>query len=432
MRKKKLNYWLVLPFSIILFSAVIYALNSSVFIYEFGLKANKYVDLNVEKNRGLKKTALEITRFFLQLHPRPKSILYHKTDTEVGSKHSPRRVHVPASNPKPISRVNNVAQLIAQFSLAKAGDTIVIAPGHYVLTGKRFKLKNGGTAGQKITLMAESFGTVFLQLDSVEGLYLAQPHWSIHNLIFEGVCQYDNNCEHAIHLTRDADHVEIINNRFINFNAHIKSNGVNMSFPDNVTISGNDFYNQSPRNTNNPVTPIDVVGGNDWLIAYNFIADFALKQGDKFTASYGAFLKGSGQRGEIVGNVVNCAWNVPHQSFLDIRIGLSLGGGGTGGAYCQDAACDYEHKDGVIENNLVLNCQNDVSIYLNKAPGSKVKDNVLLNSLGIDARFAITTATIENNQYQGRIKARNGAWIRDINNNNIALNDMPASFIAEN
>lgn len=432
MPNKRIKYWAIPAFIIVLLSVVIYTVNSSVFIYEFGLKANKYVALNIDQNWGVKKKLLESAEFFLQAYPHPDTVIYAKSDSEVGIQHTLSQQYDVTENPARIIRVNNVSQLISQFSLAKAGDTIVVEPGQYALKGKRFKLKNAGTSTQKITLMAESFGSVFLQLDSVEGLYLTQAHWSIHNLIFKGMCQQDNNCEHAIHLSGDADNIEISHNRFINFNAHIKSNGHNNRFPDNVSIRGNDFYNQSPRNTTNPVTPIDVVGGNDWLIAYNFIADFALKTRDKFTVSYGAFLKGAGQRGKIVGNVVNCAWNVPHQSFLDIRIGLSLGGGGTGGAFCQDASCGYEHQYGVIENNLILNCQNDVSIYLNKAPGSKIKNNILLNSLGIDARFAITTATLKNNQYQGRIKARDGAWIRDINNNNIALKDVPTSFISEN
>ena len=428
---KKQRYWLgafIVP-TLIVFT--FYYAKTSVVLYQLGLKANKYVALNVNKNSGVRKHLLKYAEHILQYSPRPHNISYQKNDAIVGA--TPSLVLTPefGKNSYKIIKVKNVSQLLRQLNLAKAGDIIWIAPGVYKLIGKRFPVKHSGTSTQKIILMAETFGSVLLQLDSVEGLYLTQPHWSIHNLIFEGVCRYDNNCEHGIHLIGNADNTEIINNRFINFNAHIKSNGRRGDFPDNITIRHNDFYNQSPRKTKNPVTPIDVVGGNDWLIENNFIADFALKEQNNFTVSYGAFLKGASQRGKIVGNVVNCAWNVPHQSFLDIRIGLSLGGGGTAKAFCQDTVCDYEHKDGVIENNLILNCQNDVSIYLNKAPDSIIKDNILLNSLGIDARFAITTATIQNNQYQGRIKARDGAWIRNINNKNIPLNDMQTSFIAD-
>jgi nitrous oxidase accessory protein NosD len=421
MLKKRTKYWGIFTFTIMLFSLVIYGLNSSVFIYELGLKANKYVALNVDQNWGVREKLLKTARYIFQFAPHPNTVEYPKIDTEVGIQHASPHRQQALTLTEHVVQVDNAAQLVAQFSSAKAGDTIVIEPGNYLLKDKRFKLKNAGTSSQKITLMAETFGTVTLQLDSLEGLYLAQPYWSIHNLILAGICKSDSNCEHAIHLTGDADNVEISNNRFINFNAHIKSNGVRKNFPDNVMVSGNDFYNEWPRNTKNPVTPIDVVGGNDWLISNNFIADFAIKKHDKFTVSYGAFLKGSGQRGRISGNVVNCAWHIPHQSFKDIRIGLSLGGGGTGGAFCQQTGCDYEHNKGVIENNRILNCQNDVSIYLNKASGSEVKGNIILNSLGIDARFSSTSAIIENNQYQGRIKARDGARVSEINNTKLSL-----------
>lgn len=423
MPKKPVKVWGWLVLIVVIFGLVVYGLNTSVFVYELGLKANKYVALNVGQNWGVRKKALQISVFFLQYSPHPQSIPYTRGSTDVGNQKAPTKAYKLIGNPAHIRSVTNVPELLEQFNEAEPGDTILIKPGDYLLKGKRFKLKNAGTSSQKITLIAESFGTVTLQFDSLEGLYLSQAHWSIHNLIFKGVCQKDNNCEHAIHLSGDADHIEISNNRFINFNAHIKSNGLKNAFPDNVTISGNDFYNESPRNTKRPVTPIDVVGGNDWLISNNFIADFAIKKSNKFTVSYGAFLKGSGQRGRISDNVVNCAWHIPHQSFLDIRIGLSLGGGGTGGAFCQLAGCDYEHNQGVIDNNLILNCQNDVSIYLNKAQGSEITNNKLLNSLGIDARFSSTTATLENNQYQGRIKARDGALVKDVNNTKLSLAD---------
>jgi hypothetical protein len=423
MLKKRTKYWVVFASTIMLFGLAICGLNTSVFIYELGLKANKYVALNVGQNWGVRERLLKTARYLFQFYPHPDTVVYHKVETEVGIQQTSTHQQEPIAHARRIIKVNDVTQLISQFNTAKEGDTIVIEPGNYLLKGKRFVLKNSGTALEKITLMAEIFGTVTLQLDSLEGLYLAQPYWSIHNLIFAGICKSDSNCEHAIHITGDADDVEISNNRFINFNAHIKSNGVHKNFPDRVVVSGNDFYNEWPRNTQNPVTPIDVVGGNDWLINDNFIADFAIKKRDKFTVSYGAFLKGSGQRGRISGNVVNCAWHIPHQSFADIRIGLSLGGGGTGGAFCQQIGCDYEHNKGVIENNLILNCQNDVSIYLNNAADSEISNNILLNSLGIDARFSNTSAIIENNQYQGRIMARDSALVKDVNNTKLSLAD---------
>lgn len=397
-------------------AGLIYYVNTSVKAYEWSLKADKYIALNLNKNKGIKHHALILSRFILKFHPRPDYVEYVKSDKEAGITSATAIQFDLSAITSKIIRINNTEQLQRAFHQATAGDILLLSAGQYLLKGKRFQLKNPGTVAQPIRLMAESFGTVNIQMDSLEGLYLDQPFWVIRNLIFEGICQSDNSCEHAIHLTGNADNIFISNNRFINFNAHIKSNGKRQHFPDHVTISGNDFYNQSARNTNNPVTPIDVVGGNDWVIENNFIADFALQQRGKFTVTYGAFLKGGGERGKISNNVVNCAWKLPHQSFLDIRIGLSLGGGGTGGAFYRKAGGNFEHNDGIIENNLIINCSNDVGIYLNKAAKSEVNNNILLNTLGIDIRFNTSTATLENNQYQGRIKARDGSFTRLKNN----------------
>jgi len=398
-----------------------YLISQSSEAYELGLKANKYVELNLNKNWGIRKKALEFSTLLLSYYPHPEYVKYGKPDKEVGieSRYSPKLSSITAySN---IIAINTTKQLIGAFRKAKAGDVILLSAGTYHMQGKRFKLKNSGTAERPILLMAESFGEVILKMDSLEGLYLDQANWSISNLIFEGVCKSHSKCEHAIHLSGDADNVEISHNRFINFNAHIKSNGKNYYFPDHVRISGNDFYNNSARNTTNSVTPIDVVGGDDWVIENNFIADFALKKQGKFTVAYGAFLKGGGKRGKFVNNVVNCAWKLPHQSYLDIRIGLSLGGGGTNGKFCPEKKCDFEHSQGIIENNLILNCRNDVGIYLNKAQDSLVKQNTLLNTLGIDARFSASTVMIEDNQFHGRIKTRNGARISATNNTSLGL-----------
>jgi hypothetical protein len=297
----------------------------------------------------------------------------------------------------------------------------LIAPGTYRLKGKRFNVGNAGSAELPIALVSNSFGDVRLEFDSLEGLYINKPNWIINGIIFKGVCKYQSNCEHAIHIVGNADNLFLSNNRFVDFNAHIKSNGRNGSFPDNVVIINNDFYNLSSRNVKAPVTPIDVVGGNNWLIKDNYIADFAKGNGKKISYAYGAFLKGAGAGGKILNNIVNCSWKLPYSSSLDVRIGLSLGGGGTNARACQTGKCEYEHIDGLIQGNIVLNCENDVGIYLNKASNTQVTENLLLNTLGIDVRFSSSSASVSNNTMQGRISARDGAFLKQRNNRLVPL-----------
>lgn len=99
-----------------------------------------------------------------------------------------------------------------------------------------------------------------------------------------------------------------------------------------------------------------------------------------------------------------------------IRIGLSFGGGATAERYCQDSNCEAEHSNGVMRNNIVLNCSRDVGIYLNRAQNSYRYNNLLHNNLGLDIRFPSSSATLVNNIISGRIKERDGAVAHAKNN----------------
>jgi hypothetical protein len=318
--------------------------------------------------------------------------------------------------------VTNVIQLRNALTQALPGQKIVIAAGEYRIT-QPLVMGFDGTQQQPILLTTLDAGSVRMLVDSVEGINLSKKYWHISNLIFEGICAKHQTCEHAIHIFGDADYVTIHNNQFINFNAAIKANGnfsaVKKQFADYVTLSANDFYNLSLRQTNTPSTPIDVVGGNNWLVKQNYIADFAKAPTNKISVSYGAFMKGGGHNGVFAGNIVNCAAQIPHQSKLDVRIGLSLGNGSTGPTFCQSTSCEVEHTGGIIRDNLILNCINDVSIYLNKAAATKISGNTILNSYGIDARFPQTSVSVINNQIDGWIRARDGAFVSQRDNQQI-------------
>jgi len=40
-------------------------------------------------------------------------------------------------------------------------------------------------------------------------------------------------------------------------------------------VQGNSLFNSTVRDTDEPVTPIDVVGASGWVVRDNLIADFA-------------------------------------------------------------------------------------------------------------------------------------------------------------
>lgn len=378
-------------------------------VYEMGLKGQKYIALNLDKNWGVRKKMLKMMRSFSAIIPRQEKVLFNKDKDSTGV-NDVSFVHPALELTNQEVRVRNSAELAQQLNRAVAGTTIILMPGQYNFSQKKIRLKNPGLPGKPIVVKAEKFGNVTINLDSLEGFYIDQPYWVFSNLIFNGICSEHYQCEHAMHIVGDADHLKIINNRFVDFNAHIKSNGERGKFPDKAQIFGNDFYNTTLRYTSAPITPIDIVGGDGWQIVDNFIADFARSGGGQ-QVTYGAFLKGAGTNGRIEGNLVNCNWKVPYNSILDIRIGLSLGGGGTNKSSCQDRSCEFEHQGGVINENILLNCSNDVAIYLNKASNAKVTNNILLNSLGIDVRYQISSASINGNLMHGRVKGRDGAVV---------------------
>src|SRR3546814_1781609 len=92
--------------------------------------------------------------------------------------------------------------------------------------------------------------------------------------------------------------------------------------------------------------------------------------------------------------------------FRSIRIGFSFGGGGTAQRFCRNNSCTNEHYDGVARSNVIMDCPNDVGIYLNKSKGTLIHNNALINTRGIDVRYEGTSDLIVNKVINGRRLAR--------------------------
>jgi hypothetical protein len=287
--------------------------------------------------------------------------------------------------------VSNAAELQAAIANAAPGDEIILAPGEYPLSSK-LSCAADGTAEQPIIVRAETLGEAVIQFDTLEGFHVQGEHWQIHHLEIEGVCADDSDCEHAFHITGDAEHTWIHHNRAHGFNAHIKANGTDTGpngervWPDDVVVEYNEFFNETVRNTSNPVTPIDVVGGRRWIVRGNYIHDFAKGQGNAI--SYAAFLKGNSRDGVFERNLVVCEQLHSGQ----VRLGLSFGGGGSSpDSICEDGSCNPEHQNGIMRNNIIAKCPADVGIYVNEGANSLIYNNTLYDTTGIDMRFATTT-----------------------------------------
>jgi len=314
---------------------------------------------------------------------------------------------------------------------ASPGDVITLSKGNYTFSSN-LNCSSSASTDRPIRVRAEDLGDAILAFDTNEGFKVSGSSWIFENLEIHGICSADSNCEHAFHIFGAAHNLILRNNVLEGFNAHVKGNGINGIYPNNVLIEYNEFYSKSSRKTSNPVTPIDVVGGKGWKISHNFIHDFEKAEGNKI--SYAAFLKGNSSGGVFSHNLIVC--ESLHQG--GIRLGLSFGGGGTGTQFCEGQSCVTEHRNGKMFNNIIANCPADVGIYINKGKDIKIYNNTLFNTTGIDVRFGISTVDLQNNLLDGKIRERNGGhavlsnnlqqgnlsqWFTDANNLDFTLID---------
>ncbi|MCC2955039.1 right-handed parallel beta-helix repeat-containing protein [Massilia sp. IC2-477] len=306
--------------------------------------------------------------------------------------------------------VASVGALYAAVGQAQPGDAITLQPGSYRI-GATLAAFQPGSEAAPITLRARRPGSVTLLVETVEAIRIGAPWWRIENLEMRGVCGDDSSCEHALHIVGAAHHVAIVNNTLVDFNAHIKINGENGRFPDHGLIESNTLHNTKARMTTNPVTPIDLVAASDWNIRRNLISDFVKGFGDGI--SYGAFAKGAGERNLFEQNLVWCERRL--RGLGGKRVGLSLGGGATGKPYCRDRACVVEQQDASLQSNLIASCS-DVGIYLNNAAGSRLVHNSVIDTAGVDVRFAGSSADLEGNLVDGVIRSRDGGVVRERDN----------------
>lgn len=305
----------------------------------------------------------------------------------------------------------------AQRALAGAapGDVITFAPGTYRFN-RTLYASRPGAAGMPVTVRAQQPGTVVIEFAAVEGFVVAAPYWRFENLTIRGVCGDDSRCEHAFHVVGEGAHFAAVNNTILDFNAHLKINGDKGAFPDHGLVEGNTLSNTHARRTANPVTPIDLVAASDWIVRGNLISDFVKAGGDGI--SYGAFAKGAGERTLFERNVVWCEQRL--RGLPGQRVGLSLGGGATGKPYCRDRQCVVEQQGGIVRDNLIASCS-DVGIYLNNASASRIEHNTLVDTAGIDVRFAASSAEVSGNLVDGPIGSRNDGVLHLGDNRSTAL-----------
>ena len=282
----------------------------------------KYTQRNIPKNEGFHRELLKLIKRATILLPRYNNAEFKRSKNDVGVGNFVNTT-IPTKSKQVF--VNSIEEITEAIVNSQAGTTINILPGTYSFSGSYLEFKGKGKKEQPIILRADTLGRVIFKMNLYEGFLITSPYIIIENIVFQGVRASSHPIEHALHISGDADHIKINHNVFINFNAHIKSNGRvsnngRKQFPDHVTIQNNNFYNEWKRDTLSPVSPIDVVGGDNWIIKNNFIADFGKNGKNGEGTTYGLFLKGGSAKGVIENNVIACEWQLPHTSANDVRI----------------------------------------------------------------------------------------------------------------
>ncbi len=307
--------------------------------------------------------------------------------------------------------ISNSDQLIKALKHAKPGQTILLKNGTYTIKARSVKTSSAmATKDSPITLSALNIGKVTINLASSEGLHILSPYWRINGIRFNGTCQTDDWCDHAIHVVGNGSNIEIMNNQFINFNAAIKVNELKGVYPDNGKIYNNHFYSDRPRKTKKSVTPINIDHASNWSVSNNIIQDFIKAAGNK--VSYGAFFKGGSIGGVFENNLVICSSS--NLKYKGSTVGLSIGGGGMSQKVRRDKST-FEAKNTTVRNNIVMFCS-DVGLYVNKGAESLINNNIFYNTQGIDVRFKESSATIVNNILSGKIRNRDHATIFELAN----------------
>jgi parallel beta-helix repeat protein len=370
-----------------------------------------YIEHRVSQHNPIIVKIGEWIAYRLMIHDRGNSPIRVTIPLRVGAQTIADTRPVPVENPSNVIRVDTLEQVLSAIANAQPGQVILLAPGKYRFHQPYIAVARSGTGEHRIVMRADRPDTVMLELDTHEGFLVTASYWTFENLSIRGVCRQHSDCEHAFHVVGNAHHFIARNNSIIDFNAHFKINGASGQMPDDGIIDGNTLTNTSIRNTDHSVTLIDLVAAGGWQIRHNLITDFVKGGSDKI--SYGAFVKGGGADNRLEQNVVVC------ENLLKAapgqRVGLSLGGGGTGKSYCRDRRCITEQDKGVIASNLIASCSDD-GIYVNRSAGSKILHNTLIDTGGIVVRFPESSADVEGNLVDGNIRIRDEGIVRRIDN----------------
>lgn len=293
--------------------------------------------------------------------------------------------------------LNSAEKIKEAIEQASPGDVLELDSGTYTFSGA-VRTRAAGTQATPITLTSRAGGRAVLKFSGAEGLIVLHPYWVVRGIGLDGCA--GGACQAGLHIKPDANHIVVEGNVFTNWTQHIKSSRTTQvgGGANDGRIIGNEFYNTTPF-TGRGSTPIDIVGGDRWLIARNYIHDY----GGSNNGNYGLFIKGVTRDCVIEQNLV-VGYTSP-EFKVGASVGISFGGGGTGKQFVPNEDNSCEDINGIARNNIVAQTT-DAGLHTKRACGSKFYHNTVFDvggGLQIQINGAGDPVEIRRNILGGRI-----------------------------
>jgi hypothetical protein len=293
------------------------------------------------------------------------------------------------------------SEILGAISNASPGDAITVCPGTFDFN-ERIDVQADGQASTRIFLRADRPGSVVFNLSHVENFKISGKFWVFENLEVQGACTSDSNCEHAFHIVGDADDLIFRNNEIINFASHVKlngevvGNGPAKSFPDRTMYINNFWHNTRYIANDAPHNILNLDGGKDHVVRGNIFADYNTSASLPRSAS-AVYPKASTKGILIEQNLIVCE---RVRTDGETARGIQLGDGAPAsicdGDTDQDGSGDCiengQNQEGIIRNNIVMNCNNGGSaagIMVGSDRDSKIFHNTAINTDPREAAFYV-------------------------------------------
>lgn len=323
-----------------------------------------------------------------------------KSPTHTTARCYVRRVLLPlllaclaAPTPGSAARTINVStfpQLRNACQAALPGDVIVLAPGVYTIGGGTSRIAINhrpgpilvkGATGNPADVVVEGQGQDDPAVPMVFNLD-DSPRWTFQDLTTRRSFYHGFKFDHG---STDCVLRNVVMRDHGESGVKGTSDPASGRYPDRLLIERCDIgFTHVSGGTRSVVEGVDGVGVNDWVVRGCRFLNINKTGGDG--VAYALFTKGNASRTIIENN-----------RFEDSSIGASLGGGGTGASFFRDNDTTYEHRGGLIRNNVFVRCR-DAGIYINKGRDCVILHNTLFEcGLTIQLRFPESSGQVDNN-----------------------------------